>query len=115
MIVDGSLFKVQDSLEPSMVPCEERRAFSWYDEQLEMASTTYEHGFCFYAKKLNVLETSLGTNRRVDLAKEMLTSVSNNAMALGKLVEQDMSTNRVSFVGGNSEIRTPNGCMSIKR
>ncbi|KAL7246280.1 hypothetical protein ACSBR2_001409 [Camellia fascicularis] len=77
-----------DSLDPSMVPSEKSHSFSWYDDQLWMASTIAQHGFCFYAKEIVAVGSNSSSVNRMDLALEMLAS-STNTTALGKLVRRD--------------------------
>ncbi|CAL5384961.1 unnamed protein product [Camellia sinensis] len=77
-----------DSLDPSMVPSEKSHSFSWYDDQLWMASTIAQHGFCFYAKEIVAVGSNGSSVNRMDLALEMLAS-STNTTALGKLVRRD--------------------------
>lgn len=84
---------VNDALEPSMVPCVEPDYAHWYDEQLEMTSTFAEHGLCLYARKSASIGLNLGYENKVDLAQEML-ACSTSSMAQGKLVTQEMRTQR---------------------
>ncbi|KAJ9673640.1 hypothetical protein PVL29_023286 [Vitis rotundifolia] len=94
----------QDSLDLSTVPCgEESHAFSWYDEQLQMASTIAQHGFCFYSKYIAAAGSILGSDYTVDLASEMLASTTNT-MALGKLTRPEMRMNWTSRKGVQMEL-----------
>lgn len=93
-----------DSLDLSTVPCgEESHAFSWYDEQLQMASTIAQHGFCFYSKYIAAAGSMLGSDYTVDLASEMLASTTNT-MALGKLTRPEMRMNWTSRKGVQMEV-----------
>lgn len=93
-----------DSLDLSTVPCgEESHAFSWYDEQLQMASTIAQHGFCFYSKYIAAAGSILGSDYMVDLASEMLASTTNT-MALGKLTRPEMRMNWTSRKGVQMEV-----------
>nr|CAN67425.1 hypothetical protein VITISV_006652 [Vitis vinifera] len=93
-----------DSLDLSAVPCgEESHAFSWYDEQLQMASTIAQHGFCFYSKYIAAAGSILGSDYMVDLASEMLASTTNT-MALGKLTRPEMRMNWTSRKGVQMEV-----------
>lgn len=93
-----------DSLDLSTVPCgEESHAFSWYDEQLQMASTIAQHGFCFYSKYIAAAGSILGSDYTVDLASEMLASTTNT-MALGKLTRPEMRMNWTSRKGVQMEV-----------
>ncbi|KAH0989402.1 hypothetical protein GBA52_000885 [Prunus armeniaca] len=103
---------ISDSLEPSMIPLEESDASSWYDEQLRLASTIGQHGFCFYAKGISSVESKEGCVR-VDLASEMLANTAS-MMALGKLIGQGMRTSKTSYAGRNSERTLPNVTSEIK-
>nr|XP_043626638.1 uncharacterized protein LOC122598097 [Erigeron canadensis] len=73
-----------DYLKPSMVSNEKSHSYSWHDDQLQMASTFAQHGFCLYAKR----SVASVANGRVDLAWEMLAA-STNAISLGKLISRD--------------------------
>ena len=107
------LFIWQDSLDLSTVPCgEESHAFSWYDEQLQMASTIAQHGFCFYSKYIAAAGSMLGSDYTVDLASEMLASTSNT-MALGKLTRPEMRMNWTSRKGVQMEV--PKSDISLRR
>lgn len=77
-------FYLQDYLKPSMISNEKSHSYSWHDDQLQMASTFAQHGFCLYAKR----SFAAGSNARVDLASEMLAA-STNGISLGKLVNQN--------------------------
>lgn len=89
-----------------MIPLEESDASSWYDEQLRLASTIGQHGFCFYAKGISSVESKEGCVK-VDLASEMLANTAS-MMALGKLIGQGMRTSKTSYAGRNSERTLPN-------
>ncbi|PWA92896.1 P-loop containing nucleoside triphosphate hydrolases superfamily protein [Artemisia annua] len=73
-----------DYIKPSMFSSEKSQSSSWHDDQLQIASTFAQHGFCLYAKKC----VSAGINGRVDLVSEMLAA-STNAASLGKLINQN--------------------------
>lgn len=92
-----------------MVPFDKSQSFSWYDDQLQMASTIAQHGMCLYAKQSAVVRSTA----MVDLAGEMLAS-SANTMALGKLISQDMRMIQTSEKGppccgisSKSELESP--------
>nr|GEV00534.1 P-loop containing nucleoside triphosphate hydrolases superfamily protein [Tanacetum cinerariifolium] len=73
-----------DYVKPSMFSSEKSQSSSWHDDQLQIASTFAQHGFCLYAKKC----VSAGLNCRVDLVSQMLAASTNSA-SLGKLVNQN--------------------------
>lgn len=77
-----------DYVKPSMVSTEELHSFSWHDDQLQMASTIAQHGFCLYAKRSLAAGSSA---KRMDLASEMLVA-STNAISLGKLINRNNTT-----------------------
>lgn len=86
-----------DSLEPSTIPSEESDTYSFYDKGI-LASTA-QHGFCFYAKDIAAVGSTIDSVSTVDLASEMLAS-ETGMMALGKLAGHDMATT----TGRNSQI-----------
>lgn len=57
---------MQDYLEQLMIPSADLVAVTWCDEQLHMATTVSNHGFCFYAKEIDAIGSILGFERRVD-------------------------------------------------
>ncbi|KAL8189226.1 hypothetical protein R6Q57_028792 [Mikania cordata] len=73
-----------DNLKPSMISYEKSHSHSWHDDQLQMASTFAQHGFCVFAKR----SFASGSNDKMDLAWEMLAA-STNAISLGKLICQN--------------------------
>ncbi|XP_076882550.1 uncharacterized protein LOC143531045 [Bidens hawaiensis] len=73
-----------DNLKPSMISYDKSHSYSWHDDQLQMASTFAQHGFCVFAKR----SFSLVSNDKMDLALEMLAA-STNASSLGKFVNQN--------------------------
>ncbi|XP_008802093.2 uncharacterized protein LOC103716027 [Phoenix dactylifera] len=104
---------VNDILEPSLTPCVEPDASSWYDQQLEMGSTYAQHGLCFHASRCLSLGSELGFENTVDLAQEMLAS-STNVMALGKLLAQGNVTSQ-NLYDGRLHIKAPRYGLSIRR
>ncbi|XP_012078225.1 uncharacterized protein LOC105638926 isoform X2 [Jatropha curcas] len=60
-----------DSLGLPIVFSEESDAFSRYNEQLQMASTILQHGFCLYAKDIATAGLNMGYDSKVDLAWEV--------------------------------------------
>ena len=74
-----SLVFLQDSLEPSMVPFEKSHSFSWFDDQVCMTFIIAQHGICFNAKEIAVVN-------RVDLVSEMLAS-SNKYNGIGEICQ----------------------------
>ncbi|KAJ9537777.1 hypothetical protein OSB04_030510 [Centaurea solstitialis] len=76
-----------DYVKPSMVSTEESHSFSWHDDQLQMASTIAQHGFCLFAKR----SLAAGSSPRMDLASEMLAA-STSAISLGKLINRNNTT-----------------------
>lgn len=98
------LFIWQDSLDLSTIPCaEETHSFSWYDEQLQMASTIAQHGFCLYAKHIAAVGSTSVSDYEVDLASEMLASTTNT-MALGKLSRPEVRAGWTSRKGVRMEL-----------
>ncbi|KAI3525232.1 hypothetical protein L1887_03907 [Cichorium endivia] len=79
-----------DYLKPSMVSPEKSHSSSWHDDQLQMASTIGQHGFCLYAKR--------GSNGQLNLGREMLTA-STNAISLGKLINQNNLEKKIQKSG----------------
>lgn len=81
----------QDSLRPSMSPCEKTHSCSFHDDQLEMSSVLAQHGLCFYFKEIASLGSITGSAISLDLTTEMLSS-SVSSIALGKLacLEREM-------------------------
>ncbi|KAI7738510.1 hypothetical protein M8C21_000214 [Ambrosia artemisiifolia] len=75
-----------DNLKPSMISHEKSHSYSWHDDQLQMASTFAQHGFCVFAKR----SFASGSNDKMDLAWEMLAA-STNAVSLGKFINQNNS------------------------
>ncbi|KAK1416701.1 hypothetical protein QVD17_25817 [Tagetes erecta] len=73
-----------DNLKPSMISYEKSHSYSWHDDQLQMASTFAQHGFCVFAKK----SFTSGSHDKMNLAWEMLAA-STNAISLGKLINQN--------------------------
>ncbi|XP_076923492.1 uncharacterized protein LOC143585616 [Bidens hawaiensis] len=67
-----------------MISYDKSHSYSWHDDQLQMASTFAQHGFCVFAKR----SFDLLSNDKMDLALEMLAS-SNNAVSLGKFINQN--------------------------
>ena len=86
-----------------MFPSEESVASSWYDEHLQMTSTIAQHGFCFYAKEISTIGSKMGSNARVDLTWEMISSTTN-MMALGKLSGQNVESSGISNIGNGLEL-----------
>ncbi|KVH93074.1 hypothetical protein Ccrd_004887 [Cynara cardunculus var. scolymus] len=76
-----------DYVKPSMVLTEESHSFRWHDDQLQMASTIAQHGFCLYAKR----SVAAGSSAGMDLASEMLAA-STSAISLGKLINNRNNT-----------------------
>lgn len=95
-------------MEPYTVLSEGSEASSWWDEQIQMASTISQHGFCFYAKAVGSM---IAHERSVDLLSEMLASTTN-MMALGRLIGQDMKTSRTSCEARVLEMSPPKGVLS---
>ncbi|XWS15124.1 hypothetical protein CRYUN_Cryun35bG0066900 [Craigia yunnanensis] len=91
-------FKNQDSSELLIIPSENSDAFSWCDEELQMANTVSQHGFCLYAKEIDAIGSNMGFEHRVDLSQEMLAS-STSAMALGRLLGHDARASWTSVDG----------------
>lgn len=73
---------------PSMIPSEKTHSSSYYDNQMEMTSILAQHGMCLYTKEIASLESTMGCQRNLDLASEMLSS-SSSSVALGKLASQN--------------------------
>ncbi|XVF39345.1 hypothetical protein PTKIN_Ptkin01aG0027300 [Pterospermum kingtungense] len=76
--------QMQDSLELLMDPSENSNAFNWCDEQLQMANTVSQHGFCLYAKEIDAIGSNMGFEHKVNLSQGML-AFSPNTMAHGLL------------------------------
>ncbi|KAI3774938.1 hypothetical protein L1987_49502 [Smallanthus sonchifolius] len=91
-----------DNLKPSMISYEKSHSYSWHDDQLQMASTFAQHGFCLFAKR----SFASGSNDKMDLAWEMLAA-STNAISLGKLINQN--SNMIKSLGNQ---KTQNGVYS---
>lgn len=66
-----------------MISYDKSHSYSWHDDQLQMASTFAQHGFCVFAKR----SFSLVSNDKMDLALEMLAASTNTS--LGKFVNQN--------------------------
>ncbi|XP_050212317.1 uncharacterized protein LOC126662589 isoform X2 [Mercurialis annua] len=77
-----------DSLGLPMIYSEESEAFSWCNEQLQMASSVLEHGFCFYAKDIATAGVNMGFDSQVNFTSEM-PSLSRKPLDVG--VDGDMS------------------------
>lgn len=95
-------------MEPYTVLSEGSEASSWWDEQIQMASTISQHGFCFYAKAVGSM---IAHERSVDLLSEMLASTTN-MMALGRLIGQDMKTSRTLCEARGLEMSPPKRVLS---
>ncbi|XP_060214329.1 uncharacterized protein LOC132641368 isoform X2 [Lycium barbarum] len=96
-----------DSLEPSMIPMEESRSYSWHDDQLQISSIIAQHGVCFFANEIASLGPSTSSVYQVDLAWEMLAST-NSTMALGKMVGQSREKHE------DLHLRLPRICHSFR-
>ena len=94
-----------------MIPFEEPNEYSLYDK-LQLASTTAEHGFCFYAKDISAVVSTNSSVNTLDLTSEMF-SATKGMMALGKLARQDTGTS--SSFGKNSVLDQLQGDFSYKR
>lgn len=97
---------MQDSLEPSMVPCVEPDICSCYEEQTKMGSTYAQHGLCFYTNKLAEIGSTFGHADTLDLAQEMLAS-SMSTMALGKLISTGKTISQNSQLEGSLHKEKP--------
>lgn len=97
---------INDTLEPSMVPCVEPDICSCYEEQMEMGSTYAQHGLCFYTNKLAEVGSSMGHAGTLDLAQEMLAS-SMSTMALGKLISKGKAISQNSQLEGSMHKEKP--------
>ncbi|XWS25152.1 hypothetical protein CRYUN_Cryun27aG0046100 [Craigia yunnanensis] len=106
--------QMQDSLELLMIPSENLDAFSWCDEQLQMANTVSQHGFCFYAKEIDVIGSNMGFEHKVDLSQEMLAS-STSTMALGRLLGHDARASRTSVDGKGLDMSPSKRELAVKR
>ncbi|PON46995.1 Checkpoint protein [Parasponia andersonii] len=102
-----------DCLEPSVIPSEESDACSFYDKCL-FASTTAQHGFCFYAKDIAAVGSTMGSVGTVDFASEMLGFATGSMQALGKLDKHDMARSRTTWTGRNSELIFPKTDISFQ-
>ncbi|KAH1057489.1 hypothetical protein J1N35_035554 [Gossypium stocksii] len=106
--------QMQDSLEMLMIPSENSDAFVWRDEQLQMANTISQHGFCLYAKEIDTLRLKMGFEHRVDLSQEILAS-STSTMALGRLLRHDASASRTSVDGKGLDMTPSKHELAVKR
>ncbi|XVF36894.1 hypothetical protein REPUB_Repub19eG0098200 [Reevesia pubescens] len=106
--------QMQDSLEMLMIPSENSDAFSWCDEQLQMANMVSQHGFCLYAKEIDAIGSNMGFDHRVDLSQEILAS-STSAMALGRLLGHDARASRTSVDGKGLDISPSKLELAVKR
>ncbi|XVE60338.1 hypothetical protein DITRI_Ditri05aG0121100 [Diplodiscus trichospermus] len=106
--------QMQDSLELLMIPYENSDEFSWSDEQLQMANTVSQHGFCLYAKEIDVIGSNMGFEQKVNLSQEMLAS-STSTMALGKLLGHDARASRTSVDGKGLDMSPSKFELAVKR
>uniref|UniRef100_A0A7N0ZV90 AAA+ ATPase domain-containing protein n=1 Tax=Kalanchoe fedtschenkoi TaxID=63787 RepID=A0A7N0ZV90_KALFE len=104
------------SAEPSTFPSEQSDAFRYYDEQLHITTTFFDHGFHLYAK--DVKEVVASMSQKVDSAQEMSTC-NADMMVLGKLVAQGVGTSKLwqheTSDCGPSEREANSGCLDIVR
>ncbi|XP_022773235.1 uncharacterized protein LOC111315628 isoform X3 [Durio zibethinus] len=106
--------QMQDSLELLMIPSENSDAFSWCDEQLQMANTVSQHGFCLYAKEIDVIGSNMGFEHKVDLRQEILAS-STSIMAIGGLLGNDARANKTSIDGKVLDLSPSKRELAVKR
>ncbi|KAL3504157.1 hypothetical protein ACH5RR_033998 [Cinchona calisaya] len=108
LLLSSCQLQICDTLEPSLLTCEESELCSWYDDHLHMSSIMAQHGICFYTKESVGLGSNGASLDSVDLALEMLSS-STNGMALGKLLSVDRK------IMENSEMKSQMSCSSSRR
>ncbi|GAB4861357.1 hypothetical protein Ancab_036519 [Ancistrocladus abbreviatus] len=72
----------------------------WHDQQVQMTSEFAEHGYCFYVKDVTSLASKMGMENRLDVAWEILASMSNS-IALGKLLRLCRGRSQTSLSGGS--------------
>ncbi|XP_065881912.1 uncharacterized protein [Euphorbia lathyris] len=94
-----------DSLGLPVNASEESNAFSWCDEQLQMASTILQHGFCLYAKDIASVGSSISSDSRVDLISDVLSSVGK--MKISGSLGQDRDS-KASNIGLSENGLLPN-------
>lgn len=71
---------------------EEPGLFDWCDEQWQITSTMFQHGFCSYAKDIAAVGMNMNLDHRkkgMDLTSEIL-SLTSNKMALAKMIRRDI-------------------------
>ncbi|XP_022140030.1 uncharacterized protein LOC111010770 isoform X2 [Momordica charantia] len=95
----------QDISERPSFVSEESDSLCWGGQQLQMASTISQHGFCFFASDIATTSSSVGLDSRLDIVSEMLASATNTA-ALGKLMRRNMMESS-SSAKKISELRLP--------
>ena len=105
---------MQDSLELLRILFENSDAFSWCDEQLQMANAVSQHGFCLYAKEIDAIGSNIGFEHRVDLSQEMLAS-STSTMELGRLLGHDARASRTSVNGKGLDMSPSKRELAVKR
>ncbi|KAJ7959130.1 ATPase family AAA domain-containing protein 5 [Quillaja saponaria] len=95
--------EIYDILKPPVISCD-NAAFNLYN--MQMMSTIAVHGFCFYAKRITALGSTMGCETNVDLALEMLASTTD-VMALGKLSRHEMEKSWTPHAGKDIEMNQP--------
>ncbi|WCJ44632.1 P-loop containing nucleoside triphosphate hydrolases superfamily protein [Euphorbia peplus] len=63
-----------DPLGLPVVASEESNALSWCDEQLQMASSILQHGFCLYAKDIASVGSNISSDSSIDLISDVLSA-----------------------------------------
>lgn len=96
-----------DMLFPSSTPCAEPDNFSWYSNQVEMASVYAQHALCIFSRKSQDLDGA-----SVDLSEELL-SASTTATSLGKIICSGLGNNCRS--PNISHMKNPTACISKRR
>ncbi|KAJ1297851.1 hypothetical protein BS78_01G409500 [Paspalum vaginatum] len=96
-----------DMPSPSSTPCTEPDDFSWYSNQVEMASVYAQHALCIFSRKSQDLDGG-----SVDLSQELLFG-STASMPLGKIICSGLSNNCRS--PNISHMKNPTACISKKR
>lgn len=104
----------KDSINQEVFLDEETFTFGWHDQQVQMATSIAQHGYCLYAKDIDTLRSKMGIDNRVDLAWEMLAST-NNSMAMGKLLRLDRSGSQISLAGRSLKRASPTADIFSKR
>ncbi|XVF64587.1 hypothetical protein PTKIN_Ptkin09bG0180500 [Pterospermum kingtungense] len=106
--------QMQDSLELLMIDSENSDAFSWCDEEMQMVNTVSQHGFCLYAKEIDVIGSNMGFEHKVNLRQEVLAS-STSTMALGRLLVHDARASKTSVDGKGLDMSPSKRELAVER